>query len=173
MVGLSGCITTLPKKESFSSAGGTLTTHMHWGPGPFELQQKANYRCSTVGKTASPITEIYGARIGEYDQWSFVCTAGPAVNNTTYGHNLQDSGDRHSSGGASSGGGSRLIEQGLDLMSGRKRLDGSRPPSFSAPSSRGFMIQKPGSIPTYVTPRGAGGYMIQTPGRNPSYITPR
>ncbi len=37
---------------------------------------------------------------------------------------------------------------------------------------RGYTIQTPGQLPTYVNPSFGGGYTVQTPGQLPTYLTP-
>jgi hypothetical protein len=37
---------------------------------------------------------------------------------------------------------------------------------------RGYTVQTPGQLPTYVTPNPGGGYTFQTPGQLPTYATP-
>ena len=37
---------------------------------------------------------------------------------------------------------------------------------------RGYTVQMPGQLPTYVTPTPGGGYTFQTPGHLPTYATP-
>jgi hypothetical protein len=37
---------------------------------------------------------------------------------------------------------------------------------------RGYTVQTPGQLPTYVTPRPGGEYTFQTPGQLPTYTTP-
>jgi hypothetical protein len=37
---------------------------------------------------------------------------------------------------------------------------------------RGYTVQEPGQLPTYVTPNPGGGYTFQTPGQLPTYATP-
>jgi hypothetical protein len=37
---------------------------------------------------------------------------------------------------------------------------------------RGYTVQTPGQLPTYVTPNPGGGYTFQTPGQLPMYATP-
>jgi hypothetical protein len=42
---------------------------------------------------------------------------------------------------------------------------------FGAPD-RGYTVQTPGQLPTYVTPTPGGGYTFQGPGQLPTYATP-
>jgi hypothetical protein len=42
---------------------------------------------------------------------------------------------------------------------------------FGTPD-RGYTVQTPGQLPTYVTPTPGGGYTFQTPGQLPTYVTP-
>jgi hypothetical protein len=42
---------------------------------------------------------------------------------------------------------------------------------FGTPD-RGYTVQTPGQLPTYVTPNPGGGYTFQTPGQLPTYATP-
>jgi len=37
---------------------------------------------------------------------------------------------------------------------------------------RGYTVQTPGQLPTYVTPTPGGGYTFQTPGQLPTHATP-
>ena len=37
---------------------------------------------------------------------------------------------------------------------------------------RGYAVQTPGQLPTYVTPNPGGAYTFQTPGQLPTYATP-
>ena len=39
--------------------------------------------------------------------------------------------------------------------------------------SGGYVIQRPGQVPTNVNPTHGGGYIMQTPGQSPSYANPR
>ena len=45
--------------------------------------------------------------------------------------------------------------------------------SPSVAQNRGYTIQTPGQLPTYITPNYGGGYTVQTPGQLPTYINPR
>jgi hypothetical protein len=42
---------------------------------------------------------------------------------------------------------------------------------FGTPD-RGYTVQTPGQLPTYVTRTPGGGYTFQTPGQLPTYVTP-
>jgi len=43
---------------------------------------------------------------------------------------------------------------------------------FGSGYNRGYTIQTPGQLPTYVNPSFGGGYTVQTLGQLPTYITP-
>jgi hypothetical protein len=38
--------------------------------------------------------------------------------------------------------------------------------------NRGYTIQTPGQVPTFVNPSGNGGYVVQTPGQTPTFVNP-
>ena len=41
---------------------------------------------------------------------------------------------------------------------------------FGSGYNRGYTIQTPGQLPTYITPNFRGGYTVQRPGQLPTYI---
>lgn len=46
-------------------------------------------------------------------------------------------------------------------------------PTFVSPMGNGgYTVQTPGQLPTFVNPTGNGGYTVQTPGQMPTFIHP-
>jgi hypothetical protein len=43
---------------------------------------------------------------------------------------------------------------------------------YGGNANRGYTVQTPGPLPTFVNPMGNGGYTVQTPGQLPTFVNP-